>query len=101
MNSADVLHINRRTVFDLEHDVLDIGDTFEITAAAHEIFGRRNFESLTAYVAIARFYAGHDFAQWDAVREQRVWIEIDLVFFYETADGRDFGNAFYRFKRVT
>src|SRR2546428_5743916 len=45
MNSADVLHIDRCAVFHFEHHVLDVGDAFEITAAAHEIFRRRNFES--------------------------------------------------------
>src|SRR5207248_4645325 len=38
MHFADVLHVNRCAVFDFEHDVLDVGDTFEITASAHKIF---------------------------------------------------------------
>ena len=37
----------------------------------------------------------------DAVGEQRVGIEIDLVLFYEAADRRDFRNPFYRRKGVT
>ena len=100
MNVADVFHINRRAVFDFEHDVFDVGDTFEITAAAHEIFRGRDLESFSAHVAVARFHARHDIAQRNAVGEQRVWIEIDLVFLHETAYRRDFGDAFHRFERV-
>ena len=33
--------------------------------------------------------------------EQRVWIEVDLIFLHETTHWRDFGDTFYRFERVT
>src|SRR5260370_2873971 len=51
MHLADVLDVNRRAVFDFEHDVLDVLDAFEITTAAHEIFRRRNLDSFSAHVA--------------------------------------------------
>src|SRR5260370_32817021 len=101
MHFADVLDIDRRAVFDPEHDVLYVGDAFEIAAAAHEIFRRRNFESFSAHVTIARLHARHDLAQRNAVSEQRVRIEIDLIFLHETADWRDFGHAFHRLESVT
>src|ERR1700731_514363 len=100
MNFADVLDVNRRAVFDFEHDIFDVGDAFEITAAAHKIFRGRDLESFSAYVAVARLHAINDIAQRNAVREKRVWIDIDLVFLDETADRRDFGDAFHGFKRV-
>ena len=62
MNSADVLYINRCAVFDFEHNVLNVGDVFEITAAAHEIFRSCDFEGFSAHVAVARFHTRHDIA---------------------------------------
>src|SRR6266480_2322387 len=101
MNLADILYVNRRAVFNFEDDVLDIGDTFEIAAATHEILRGRDLKGFAAHVAIARFHTCDDFTQRDAVREQRVRIEIDLVFLYETPNRRDFGNAFHGFECVT
>ena len=60
MNFADVSHINWRAVVDLKHNILDIGNAFEIAAATNEIFRRRNFESFAAHVAVARFHARDD-----------------------------------------
>ena len=101
MNLADVLDVNRRAVLDFEHHVLDVCDAFEITAAAYEIFCGRDLESFSAHVAVARLHLLDDITERNAVREQSIWIDVDLIFLYETADGRDFGNAFHRFECVT
>src|SRR5205807_4876669 len=56
MDLTDVLYVHRRAVFNLEYDVLDVGDAFEITAAAHEIFRGRDFEGFSTHVAVARLH---------------------------------------------
>src|SRR5205823_12225208 len=42
-----------------------------------------------------------DVAERDVICDERVWIEIDLVLLYETADRRDFRDTFHRRKCVT
>ena len=42
-----------------------------------------------------------DFRERNAVSEQLIRIEIDLVLLHEAADGRDLGNAFYRLEGIT
>ena len=90
MDTADILHVNGSAVFHLQDHVFDVRDAFEITTTANEIFGCRDFECLSAYVAVARFHTRDDLAQWNVVCEQRVGIEIDLVFLYETPNRGDF-----------
>src|SRR5437660_208764 len=71
MNAADILHVNWRAVFHLQRHVLDVGDAFEITATAYEIFCRCDLKRLSAYVAVTRLYARHEFADRNSVREHR------------------------------
>jgi len=48
-----------------------------------------------ADVGIAHLDRVDDIAQRNVVGHERVWIEIDLVLLYETADRRDFRDAFH------
>ncbi len=100
MHGADVLHVNRRAVLHFQDNVFDVLDAFDVAAAADEIFGCRDLESLAADIGVAHFDRVDDVAERDVVGDERVWIEIDLVLLYETADGRDFRNAFHRRERV-
>ena len=56
---------------------------------------------LSADIGVAHFDRVDDLAERDVVGDELVWIEIDLVLLYETADGRDFGDAFHRLQRIT
>src|SRR6266576_4366903 len=55
MHGADVLHINRRAFIDFQHNVFNVGNAFDVTAATDEIFRGRDLESLPTYVGVARF----------------------------------------------
>src|SRR5439155_21679230 len=101
MNLTDIFDVNGRAGLDFEDDILDVGDAFEITATTYEIFCGCDLKRLSAHVAIARFHTRDDLAQWNVVCEQRVGIEIDLVFLYETPNRGDFRDAFHGFERVT
>src|SRR4029077_8536692 len=100
MHGAHVLHVNRRAFIYFQHNVFDVGDAFDVAAATHEIFRGPNLESLAAYVGVARFDRADDVAERDAVGDERVWIEIDLVLLHEAADRGDFRDAFHGGKRV-
>ena len=73
---------------------------FDVAAAAHVIFGRRDFENFSAHIAVAHLDRVDDVAERDVVGDELVRIEIDLVLLHEAADRRDFGDAFHRFQRV-
>src|SRR5262245_22605049 len=94
MDVSDILEVNRRAVFDFENDVLDVLDSFDVTATADVIFGRGNLERFPAHIGVTRLDRVDNLAEWDLVGNECVWIEIDLVLFNETADRRDFCYAF-------
>src|SRR5207249_4963813 len=101
MHRADVLHINRRSVLNLEDNVLDVLYFFDVTTPAHVILRARDLENFSTDIGIAHFDSVDHLAERDVVSNERVWIEIDLVLFYETTDRRDFRHAFHGRERVT
>src|SRR5204863_5035812 len=101
MDVSDILQVNRRAVFDFENDVLDVLNLFDVAASANVVLGRGDFEDLAAHIGVAHLDGVDDLAKRDVVSDQRVWIEIDLVLLDEAANGRDFGDSFYRGERVT
>src|SRR5437868_9527075 len=101
MHGADIPDVNRRAVLHLQHDVLNVADTLDVAAATDVILRAPYFERLPAHVVVAGADATHDIAQRNAMRGQRVRIEINLIFLYESADGRDFGDTLHRFQRIT
>ena len=101
MNGADIFDIDRRAVDDFERNVLDVGDAFDVAASAHVILGRADLENFSAHIAVGHADFVHDVAERNAVGDEFVRIEIDLVLLDEAADRRDFGHAFDRFERVT
>src|SRR5437764_75403 len=100
MNVSDILQVNWRPVFHFEDDVFDVLNLFDVAAAANVILGRCDFENFPAYVGIAHFDGADDVAERDVVSNERVWIEIDLILFYESAHRRDLGDAFHGGKRI-
>ena len=90
MHRGHVFHVNRCTVLDLEDDVLNILNFFDVASAANVILRGRNLEDFAADIGVAHFDRVYDFAERDVVGNERIWIEIDLVLFYESADRRDF-----------
>ena len=101
MHSGDVLQINRRPVLDFEDNVLDVLDFLNVATAAHVIFRARDLENFAADIGVAHFDGVNHLGERNVVSNERVWIEIDLVLFYETTDRRDFGHALHGRKRVT
>src|SRR6266571_4536067 len=101
MHGGDVLQINRRPVLDLEDNVLDVLDFFNVAAPAHVILRGRDLENFSADIGVAHFDGVDHLAERNVVSNERVWIEIDLVLLYESADWRDFRNAFHGRERVT
>src|SRR5207244_7312320 len=84
MHRADVLQINRRAVFDFEDDVLNVLDFFDVAAPADVILRGRDLENFSADIGVAHFDGVDDLGERNLVSDQCVWIEIDLVLFYET-----------------
>ena len=101
MHRADVLQINRRAVFDFEDDVLNVLDFLDVAAPADVILCGRDLENFSTDVGVAHFDGVDHLAERNVVGNERVWIEIDLVLFYETTNRRDFGHAFHGRERVT
>src|SRR5438874_13682883 len=101
MHSGDVLHINRRSVLHFEDNVFDVLDFFYVAAPADEILSRRNLERFSADIGVAHLDGINHLGERNVVSNERVWIEIDLILFYETTDRRDFGHAFHGREGVT
>src|SRR5207249_1225325 len=91
---------NRRAAFHFEDDVLDVLNLFDVAAAANVVLGCGDFENFPAYVGITHLDRVDHVAERDVVGNESVWIEIDLVLLHESADRRDFGDAFHRGERV-
>src|SRR6266478_9561592 len=100
MHGGDVLQINRRAVLDFEDNIFDVLHFFDVAAPTDEILGRRDFENAAADIGVAHLDRVDDLAERNLVSDQRVWIEIDLVLLHETADRRDFRDAFHGRERV-
>ena len=100
MNRGDVFDIDRRAIDDLERDVLEVLDAFDVAASAHVILGGGDLEYFSAHVGVGRADPGDDVAQRDAVGDQLVGIEVHLILLHEPADRRDLGHAFDRFERI-
>src|SRR5207249_3249071 len=92
MNVSNILQVNRRAVFHLKDDVLDVLDLFDVAATTNVILGRGDLKNFAANVGVAHLDRVDDIAKRDVVSDQRVWIEIDLVLLHEAADRRDFGD---------
>jgi len=92
------LTYTRRSLVDLQRDVLNVCNALDVTVAAHEIFGGGDFESFAANVCVARLDLRDHVGEWDAIREQFVGIKIGPVLFDEAPDRRNFRNPFYRGK---
>ena len=100
VHGADVLHIDRRAVHDREGNIFDVGEGFDVAAAAHVILGGADLEDFAADVVVRQADLCDDIGERDAVGGEFVWVEIDLVFLDEAADGRDFGHALDGLQRV-
>src|SRR5205823_8178433 len=100
MHVGDVFQINWRAVVDFEDNVFDVLDFFDVAAAADEVLGCRDFEHASADIGVTHFDRVHDVAERNVVGDEGVWIEIDLVLLYETADRRHFRHAFHGRERV-
>src|SRR5205807_7417106 len=101
MHSGDVLQINRRAALDFEDNVFDVLDLFDVAAAADEILRRRDLKDAATDIGVAHLDRVDDITERNVVGDQRVWVEIDLILFYETTDRRDFRHAFHGCQRIT
>src|SRR5207237_2887317 len=100
MQPSDIIHIIPRFFLNHHDNVLDVLYFFDVTTPAHVILRARDLENFSADIGIAHFDGVDHLAERDVVSNERVWIEIDLVLFYETTDRRDFGYAFHGRERV-
>src|SRR5438552_12805121 len=100
MDGGDVLQINRRAVLDFKDNVFDVLDFLDVAATADEILRRGNFKDAATDIGIAHLNGADDVAERDVVGDERVWIEIDLILFYKTANGCDLRHAFHGGERV-
>ena len=100
MDGGDVLQINRRAVLDFKDNVFDVLDFFDVAATADEILSRGNFKDAATDIRVAHLDRTDDVTERNVVGDERVWVEIDLILLYKTADGRDFRHAFHGRERV-
>ena len=94
------LAIDRRAVYDLQHNVFNVRHVLDVAASAHIILRGGDLEDLSAHVAVAHLDGGYHIRERNVVGHERVRIEIDLVLLHEATDGRDFRHAFHRFQRI-
>ena len=65
-----------------------------------KILRGRNLDRFSAHVAIALADSLHHIIHADAVIDEFVGIDVDLILLHETADTGDFGHAFDGTKRI-
>src|SRR4029078_8323442 len=93
LDAGHVLQQNRHAAVALDHDLLEVGDGLDVTAAAHGKFGLRDLDRAAADIHIAVADDIANFRQRDAERLKPPRIDDDAVLLDETADARNFGDA--------
>ena len=74
-------------------DVFDIGGRTDVAAAADHVLAAGKFNEAPADVVVPRADRFHDALDGNAVGEEGVGVEVDLVLPDKPADGGNFGNA--------
>src|SRR5213076_3042646 len=94
VHGPNIADVNRDAAVDFKGNALDVFDRFDVTAAADVVLRGTDFENFAAHVAVGHADFGNDIAERDAERGEFIRVEVDLVLLHESADGRDFGDAF-------
>ena len=92
-NCAEVLEQDRSSVLRHHRHVCQIVERLQIAEAADHVSCAAEFEHATADFIGARLYPVNHGGQRDAVGQQLVGIEIDLVLAHEPADAGYFSHA--------
>src|SRR5262249_32121359 len=95
MHRADVFDINRGSFLRLEWDILDIFQALDVPTTSHVELGGPHFKDLPAHIAVGHANLVNDLADRDAVGQELVRVQINLILLYEPPDGGDFGDTFY------
>src|SRR5208337_334745 len=101
MNGTDISQEYGRSIFNFQNDVLEVSEILYVTASADEELGGRGFERFPAGILIALPDGVDHFANRNPVGEQFVWIQIDLVLLYKTAERCDLSHTLDRFQRIS
>ena len=94
LDARHILKKNGRSTVILQHDLLQVGDAFKVTAAAHHELKFGQFDRATAEVHVARADRTADLGQRNAETAQALRIDHHVILLDEAADAGDFGNAF-------
>ena len=99
-DAGDVAQQNRHALVGLDDDLFEIGQVFEVAAAAHHEFGLGELDGAAANIDIARTQEHREFSKRYAERLQPARIDHHAVLLDEAADAGDFGDAFRLGKTV-
>ncbi len=80
----------------LHRDLPDVAGRAQVAAAAHVVVGGRDLQRLPAHVLVALAHRVDHVAEADAVGEQLVRVEVDLVLLHEAAHRGHLGHALHR-----
>ena len=93
LDPRDVLKQHRRTAVVLEHDLSQIGNAFQIAAAAHHEFKFGQLHRAAAEIHVAGADRAAHLGQRNIEAAQALRIDHHVVLFDEAADAGDLGNA--------
>ena len=91
---GDVLHLDRRSSFLPDDDLLDVLGRLDEADAADEKLDAILLQHLRADIDIRLPHGLIDIEERDAVRPQFIGVNVDLILLHEAADTRDFTHAF-------
>src|ERR1700730_18474207 len=101
MYRCDISQEYRSSILDFQNDIFEVFKILDVTASADEEFSGRYFECFSTGVLIALPDGIDHLANGYSVGEQLVWIQIDLILLYKSADRCDLGHTFNRFQGIT
>ena len=93
LDASHILDAQRHALSGLEHDVLDIGQRFDVATTAHDIFELGQLDRAAADILVAVAHGVTQRRERDALRPQPQRIDDDVVLLDEAADARDLGHA--------
>ncbi len=85
---------------DPQRDQLEVLLLLDVAAAADDVLVAGDLDDAPADVLVGAADRGDDLADRDAVGQQLVRVEVDLVLLDEAADGADLGHAGHALERV-
>ncbi len=90
----------RSAIGSLERNLPQVVQRMDVAPAPDEILRRRNLQRFAAHIAVAFANRIDHIVQADAVIDELVRIDVDLVLLHEAADAGHLGHAFDRTERI-